>query len=125
MMRKLAPHRCLTSLFLLAGLTCGIAFAAHHLSGSWVFDVTLDGQGGQAAIQLEEGEGGMLSGNYTGALGQEEIEGKVDGSKVEIWFDSQAGKITFEGEYADGKITGTCTYGQLGAGTFEAVKKDA
>ncbi len=106
------------------GLSLALAAgAAHHLNGSWTFAVTLDGQGGSATITLEEGAGGVLTGKYAGALGEAPVTGKVDGAKVEIAVESQAGKITYAGEYQDGVIKGTCDYGELGKGTFEATKK--
>ncbi len=122
---KLDWRRTLALVLVLGLSIAGSVSAAHHLNGSWNVTVTLgDGQGGSATLALEEQEGGKLTGTYTGALGEEEVEGTVDGAEVVVSFDSQAGKVTYKGTFADGKITGTCTYGQLGEGTFEAVKKD-
>jgi hypothetical protein len=49
----------------------------------------------------------------------------VNGSDVEWSFDAeQAGKVSYKGKLgADGKITGTVQYGQLGSGTFTAEKQ--
>jgi len=48
--------------------------------------------------------------------------GTVKGSAVEFSFDSEAGKVTYKGTFADNKLTGTCNYGMIGEGTFEGEK---
>ncbi len=102
--------------------TAGVA--AHHVNGTWLLSVTLgDGQGGEASVALEEKEAGKLTGSYTGALGTAEVSGTVAGDAVTFWFDSQAGKITYQGKVAGDTMEGTCTYGQLGNGTFKGKKK--
>jgi hypothetical protein len=103
-------------------LALGLATAVsadHHVDGKWVLDVSLgDGQGGQATLELKE-EAGKLSGTYTGALGTVALVGTVTGDQVEIWFDSEAGKISYQGKVSGDTMEGTCEYGQLGKGTFK------
>ncbi len=102
-----------------------LAFAGHHLNGTWSLNVTLGGQqGGTAKIELVEGEGGALTGKYTGALGNESLTGTVKGSAVEFSFDSQAGKITYKGTVTGNKMAGNCSYGMAGEGTFEGMKSE-
>ncbi len=112
----------------LTALLCLItpfAFAGHHLNGSWALNVSLGGQqGGTATIELMEGEGGALTGKYSGALGNESLTGTTNGSEVEFSFDSQAGKISYKGTVSGSKMEGTCSYGQLGDGTFEGTKSE-
>lgn len=50
--------------------------AAHHVNGTWLLDVDLGGQGGQATITLEEKEAGKLTGKYGGQLGSGTFKGK-------------------------------------------------
>ncbi len=103
-----------------------MAFAGHHLNGTWKMNVAIGGQqGGTATFVLTEGEGGTLSGTYSGALGTENIKGTVKGSEIEFSFDSQAGKISYKGTVSGTTIKGSCSYGQLGAGTFEGEKSAA
>jgi hypothetical protein len=119
-MKKLAWTGGVLLLLLLAPLA---AFAAHHVNGTWQLDVTLgDGQGGSATLTLQEGDGGKLTGKYNGALGEVELTGKVDGNNVEVSFESQAGAVTYKGTVTGDTIEGTCTYGQLGEGTFKGKK---
>jgi hypothetical protein len=103
----------------------GALAGAHHLNGTWLLSVTLgDGQGGEATVVLEEKEAGKLTGSYTGALGNAAVAGTVEGNAVTFWFDSEAaGRITYRGTAAGETMEGTCSYGQLGDGTFKGRKK--
>ncbi len=109
----------LASLFLLAST---VVLADHHVDGTWALEVDLGGQGGTASFELKETDG-KLSGTYSGQLGSAEVTGTVDGANVEFSFDSEAGKITYKGKVSGNNMDGTCTYGQVGEGTFKGTKK--
>jgi hypothetical protein len=100
------------------------AMAGHHLNGTWQLEVDLGGQGGTATFELVEGEGGTLTGTYTGVAGTAPVTGKVNGADVEFSFDAQMIKVTYTGTYADGKLSGKCSYGSMGQGTFAGKKVD-
>lgn len=101
------------------------AVAGDSVTGKWELTVDLsDGQGGTAAFDLEQAADGTLSGTYNGALGEQKIKGTVKGEKVEFSFDTDAGKVSYMGSVKDGKMSGECTYGSLGRGTFEGEKVD-
>lgn len=107
------------SLFLLST----VAVASHHVNGKWVLSVSLgDGQGGEATFTLTEGEGGALTGKYSGAAGEADVTGTVKGNEVEFTFDSQLGKVTYKGTVDGDTMEGTCSYGQMGEGTFKGKK---
>jgi hypothetical protein len=94
------------------------AFGEHHVSGKWVLDVKLgDGQGGQATLDLKE-EGEKITGTYTGALGTVPVTGTLKGDQVEISLTSDAGTVSYKGKVSGDTMEGTCSYGQLGEGTF-------
>jgi len=107
-------------------LLAPLALAGHHLNGTWKLDVVLgDGPGGTATIELAEGADGKLTGHYSGAAGTAPVMGAVEGSDVQFSFDSPAaGMVTYQGSYADGRLSGTCDYGMAGKGTFEGGKSD-
>jgi polyisoprenoid-binding protein YceI len=109
----------------LLALLAPAAFADHHLNGTWKLDVALaDAQGGTATFELMEEEGGVLTGTYSGAAGSAPVTGTVNGADVEFSFDSSAvGKVTYQGTFADGKLSGTCDYGMAGKGTFSGSKE--
>ena len=48
----------------------------------------------------------------------------VNGNEVEFSFTSdQAGKVSYKGTVDGDTMEGTCTYGDLGSGTFKGKKK--
>jgi hypothetical protein len=98
--------------------------SAADVSGTWSAAVTLDAGSGTATFVFKQ-DGDKLTGTYTGAVGSADVTGTVKGSDVQWSFSSdQAGMITYKGTLgADGKITGTVQYGQLGGGTFTAEKQ--
>jgi hypothetical protein len=101
-------------------LAVPVAWAA--VTGTWELAVSLgDGQGGSVTFDLKE-EDGKITGTYQGQLGEAPVIGTVEGDKISFSFDSQAGKISYEGTVDGDTMKGTCTYGQLGEGTFEGKK---
>ena len=113
-------------LILVLCLVPAAVFAAHHVNGTWVLTVDLGGQGGDATFVLEEKEDGVLTGTYSGAVGQAEVTGKVDGNEVEFSFSSdQAGSVSYKGTVSGDTMEGTCSYGDLGSGTFKGKKKES
>ena len=102
-----------------------LALAGHHLNGTWKLDVDLGGQGGTATFVLAEGKDGALTGTYSGAAGSAEVTGTVKGADVAFSFVAQAITVKYEGTYADGKLSGKCSYGSLGQGTFSGTKTDS
>lgn len=112
------------TLILCLVLLAPLAAAGHHLNGTWKLDVILgDGTGGTATFNLSEEAGGVLTGTYAGQAGEATVSGMVKGAEVEFSFDSPAaGKVTYKGTYADGRLSGTCDYGMAGKGTFDGGK---
>jgi hypothetical protein len=96
-----------------------------NLSGTWKLNVIVGDQNGVATFQLVEGEDGTLSGTYTGRVGSSaKVSGIVKGPDVEFGFDWHAGNVTYKGRYSSGKLSGTCSYGTVGEGTFEGGKAE-
>lgn len=94
---------------------------AQNVSGRWVLSVTLDAGSGDATFVFEQ-RGDVITGTYTGVLGEQKVTGKVTDGAVEFSFDSEAGTVTYRGKVTGDTIEGTCRYGQLGAGTFKGKK---
>lgn len=101
-----------------------MALAGHHLNGTWKLDVNLSGQGGVATFVLNEGDGGVLSGTYTGLFGTSDVEGTVNGADVTFGFNAQGMQVTYTGKFENGKLSGKVSYGDLGEGTFAGGKAD-
>jgi len=102
---------------------CALAVSAADISGTWAAAVRLDAGSGTATFVFKQA-GDMLTGTYSGVLGNAEVKGLVKGNQVEWSFDNaDAGKITYKGTVDGAGMKGTVEYGQLGAGTFTAEKK--
>jgi hypothetical protein len=101
------------------------ALYAQNLTGKWNSTVELSGQGGTPTFTLQQ-TGDKLTGTYSGALGEAPLHGTVKATDITFDFDAYGGTIHYAGKLAaDGKkITGTCDYGQLGKGTFTAIKAE-
>ena len=98
--------------------------AAQDMSGTWVLAVDLGVTGAGEATFVLQHEGNEITGTYTGALGEQDVTGTIDGSEVVLTFDSEAGKITYTGMADGDTFEGTCEYGQLGSGSFEGSKSN-
>ena len=121
--RILARGRILAIGLALVFVFSSVLLADHHVNGKWVLTVDLGGQGGDATFELEEADG-KLSGTYSGSLGSADISGTVDGNNVEFSFESDAGKVTYKGEVDGDTMSGECSYGDLGSGTFAGKRQE-
>ena len=100
-----------------------LAVFAADISGTWSAAVRLDAGSGTATFVFKQA-GDVLTGSYSGVLGNADVKGTVKGNQVEWSFENaDAGKITYKGTVEGAAIKGTVEYGQLGAGTFTAEKK--
>ena len=109
----------------LTGLCIGIALIAvspalaQDISGTWDFVVELDAGGGEPTFVFEQ-DGAMLSGVYEGLFGEAEVIGTIDGNQVEFWFEVQGATATYTGTIDGDTMEGTCDYGGVGSGEWEA-----
>jgi hypothetical protein len=94
------------------------------LTGAWSASVVLDAGSGTATFNFKQ-TGETLSGTYSGTFGEAQITGTVKGDQVEWSFQNgQVGKVAYKGTFdGAGKMKGSVTYGQLGAGRFTAERK--
>jgi hypothetical protein len=110
------------TLLIVLALSALVMFAA-DISGTWSAAVKLDAGSGTATFVFKQA-GDVLTGSYSGVLGNADVKGTVKGNQVEWSFENgDAGKITYKGTLEGASMKGTVEYGQLGAGTFTAEKK--
>ena len=70
---------------------------AADVTGTWSANVVLDAGNGTATFVLKQ-MGDMVSGTYSGVLGEAKVTGTVKGDQVEWSFQSdQAGKVVYTG----------------------------
>jgi hypothetical protein len=105
-------------------ISAALTLRGADLTGTWSAAVVLDAGNGTATFNFKQ-TGEALSGTYTGTFGQAQVIGTVKGDQAEWSFENdQVGKVAYKGVLdGAGKMKGSVTYGQLGAGTFTAEKK--
>lgn len=109
-------------------LTALAAFGA-DVSGTWNFEVDTDAGSGSPTFVLKQ-NGEVLTGTYSGALGEANISGTVKGEDVLIEFtpdgagDGKA-KVRYTGKLDSSaqKMKGEVDLAGMAKGTFTAAKK--
>jgi hypothetical protein len=100
---------------------------AADVSGTWTAEVQTDAGSGSPTFVLKQ-TGETISGHYSGALGDADVQGTVKGDKVELRFhvspQGDAIEVVYSG-MLDGekKMKGSVKLGSLGEGTFTAERK--
>ncbi len=101
---------------------------AADISGTWNFSVDLDegGHGDPTFVFKQEGE--MLTGTYSGPLGEQKVTGTVKGDQAVFEFEfkreDQTYKATYTGKIESAaKMTGTVELGGQAKGKWTATKK--
>ena len=68
--------------------------------------------------------GAPSTGVYEGTFGDAEVNGTIEGNQVEFWFEVQGAKATYTGTIDGDTMEGTCDYGGVGSGEWEADRAD-
>ena len=96
---------------------------AADISGNWTFQVDLGGQGGSPKFSFQQ-KGEVLTGTYSGQLGESKLTGTVKGGKVEFQFEISGVAVAYTGTIASAtEMKGKADYGGQAEGTWTA-KKD-
>jgi len=84
------------------------------------------GQTGSTTFVLKQ-DGENLTGTYSGAFGEAQLKGTVNGNKVTWSFEASGAQVHYAGTISsDGnKIEGTVDYGGQADGTFTATRSQA
>jgi len=102
------------------------AAAAVDVTGTWSFQVETEAGSFTPTMTLKQ-DGGKLSGQYSGQLGEAPLTGTVKGNAVEFSFDASIQgtnlHVVYSGTAEKDSIKGKVTLGDLGEGTFTAKKK--
>jgi hypothetical protein len=93
-------------------------------SSTWAMSVDL-GRAGSGDVRFElTREGDRIAGTYRGAMGRDlPVEGTVTDGLIEFSFESDEGKVTYEGTLAGTQVAGVSDYGERGAGTFRGSRR--
>lgn len=108
-------------------LAAAALLLAADVTGTWDMAVEVAGNAGGPTFVLKQ-TGSALTGKYSGALGEADVTGKVEGDKVEMTFfvSPQGDKVEvfYKGTVKpDGAMEGTVEIPGLGSGTFKGSKR--
>ena len=92
------------------------------VTGTWHFVVELDIGVGEPTMAFEQ-DGETLTGIYTGLFGTAEVTGTVTGDRIEFRFGTGAAEAIYVGTLEGDAMQGTCDYGGVGQGTWEAERQ--
>ena len=100
-----------------------LALLAADVTGTWDFSVDLDAGSGNPTFTLKQ-NGEKLTGHYSGALGEADLAGKVQGDDIQFTFtvkgDQGESTVTFSGKISGDTMKGKAVYTNFGSGTFTA-----
>ena len=75
--------------------------------------------GGEPVFVFEQ-EGETLTGTYKGTFGTADVTGTVTGNQIEFRFGGEGAEAVYVGTLDSDTMRGTCDYGGVGEGTWEA-----
>jgi hypothetical protein len=111
-----------TRILLLAMLLVfsGIGYAQQHakVEGKWLMNVETSMGNGSPTFVLKHVNDTTITGNYTGALGEAEVKGTVNGNRIRLEFTIQANIIEYAGTVDGDTMKGTVRLGTMGDGSF-------
>lgn len=112
---------------LLVFLLLTAAAAAADVSGTWMFEVTLDAGTGTPTFEFQQ-KGEVLTGMYKGMFGEEKVSGTVKGNEIRFTFKASQGGDSVVAKYegavqSDGTMKGKADYSGVASGTWTAKKK--
>lgn len=110
------------ALLLLPAATGARAAVQADVTGAWNFVVELDIGGGEPVFVFEQ-EGETLTGTYRGTFGTADVTGTVTGNAIEFSFGGEGAEAVYVGTIDGDTMRGTCDYGGVGEGTWEAERQ--
>ena len=119
--RRLAPAA-IVLLLVPAYLHARATAAQVDVTGTWDFVVELDIGGGEPVFVFEQ-EGEELTGTYQGTFGTADVTGTVTGNQIEFRFGGEAAQAVYVGTIDGDTMQGTCDYGGVGEGNWEAKRR--
>ena len=110
----------------LALFAAALAWAA-DVTGTWDMAVEIAGNAGSPTFTLKQ-DGAKLTGKYSGALGEADVTGTVEGEKIVMKFtvapQGDKVEVTYSGVVkVDGSMEGKIDIPGLGDGAFKGSKR--
>ncbi len=111
--------------FLMAFSVACMAQQHAKVDGKWLMNVETTMGSGSPTFVLKHVNDSTLSGNYTGALGEAEVKGTVNGNKIRLEFTIQANMIEYTGTVDGDNMKGIVKLGTMGEGSFTGKREKA
>jgi hypothetical protein len=100
--------------------------ASLDVSGSWTFAVETPAGSGTPTMTFKQ-DGGKLTGQYVGQLGEAPLAGTLEGTAIEftinLTLEGNAVSIRYAGTVEKDSMKGTVKFGDIAEGSFTAKKK--
>lgn len=115
--------RKLVTAFALAVLAVNVGTSAQvNVAGTWQFVVELNLGSGEPTFEFKQ-DGETLTGMYEGAFGAAQVTGTVKGNRIRFRFGQEGAEAVYVGTIDGDTMSGTCDYGAVGEGTWEAERE--
>jgi hypothetical protein len=111
--------------FLLVFSWVGQAQEHAKVDGKWLMNVETTMGSGSPTFVLKHVNDSTLTGNYTGALGEAEVKGTINGKKIRLEFTIQANMIEYTGTVDGDTMKGIVKLGTMGEGSFTGKREKA
>jgi hypothetical protein len=111
--------------FLLVFSWFGQAQEHAKVDGKWLMNVETTMGSGSPTFVLKHVNDSTLTGNYTGALGEAEVKGTINGKKIRLEFTIQANMIEYTGTVDGDTMKGIVKLGTMGEGSFTGKREKA
>jgi hypothetical protein len=115
------------SLFFLLPLVLLLASAnvrfAENVTGTWMMEVQTDMGSGSPTFVLKQDEKGVITGTYSGQLGETPVKGTLKEDAIHLEFDIQGNLIQYDGTVAGDTMKGKVKLGSIAEGTFSGNRK--
>lgn len=96
---------------------------AENVTGTWQMEVQTDMGSGSPTFVLKQDEKGVITGTYSGQLGETPVKGTVKGDAIHLEFDIQGNLIQYDGTVAGDTMKGKVKLGTIAEGTFSGKRK--
>jgi len=99
--------------------------AGVDVTGTWNFEVTTEFGTGSSTMTFKQ-DGGKITGKYSGQYGEAELTGSIKGNEIafsyELVRESMTAVVSYSGTVEKDRMKGTLSIGDMGNGSFTAVK---
>lgn len=94
-----------------------------NVTGTWEMTVETTGGTGNPVFILKHVNDSILSGTYTGMLGEAPVKGTLNGDKIKLQFSIEDNLVVYSGTVTDNTMKGKVVLASYGEATFTGKRK--